>query len=408
MVAVIRTVYILAIILVLALAGYWGVATLLPGTLAGEEVALWVVAFCYGALVVSLGWYLFQNFGVRPPADAAASKERAELGELCEEISNLSEASTLYFLLSQRLASILRWKRAALFALDEAHNRYVCNRSCGEYDTPGIEKLVLKRTEPFFQDFLEQRARFRRTLIEADEVGDDSSPLHQAMMAHGMRHLLPLVNRGRLIAFILSASRRPADAMTEEMLRAVAFHSAAAFDAILLTEHEAIDRLTGFMRGGLFESRIDEEIRRSRRSKNPFSLLIIDIDELREINEKHGDEAGNEVILSISRTIRDKLRKSDLACRSGGEEFMVLLPDTDSEKASFVADNLRSQIEKLVTKVEDSGLRLKRTVSIGIATQHPDVPSFFDELIQQAQKALLQAKTHGKNTVAVYTDTMPL
>ncbi len=392
----------------LAVAGYFAVSRMLPGTPAGDEATLWVVAFFYGALLVSLGWHLFRiSRKARSPA-SPHPQARAELSELSEEISNLSEASTIYFLLSQRLTSIIGWERAALFVLEEEHNRYTCRRATSDMSSREAELLMLKRTDPFFQNFMEDRSRYRGILLDLDMIGNDASALRHTMLTCKMTHLMPLINRGRLMGFILGAGKLSTGIGNDDLLRAVIFHGAAALDTLLLLEHEAIDLHTGFMRAALFDSRIDEEIRRSRRQKNPFGLLLIDIDELHEINEKFGDQAGNEVIHTIARTIREKLRKTDLASRSGGEEFMVLLPDTDADKATLVAENLRAHIEMLRTKIEGSEINIKRTVSIGISVQRPDEPTFGDELIQQAHKALLQAKTNGKNTIAVYTDALPL
>ncbi|MEW6365741.1 MAG: GGDEF domain-containing protein [Acidobacteriota bacterium] len=401
------------VLVALAAAGYMLVSALLSDMPRGQLAALWFAAFGFGALLAFFARELVMGVMRSVRRRAAQGSTRDDLRELSDEIATLNEASTLYYLLTERLAAVVGWERAVLFVLDEEKNRYVCRRSSGEGLARDVDGVVFKRSDQFFQGFFEERKGAQGATVplrDAVKPGNtrNTETLRRVDSAYGLKHLLPLVNRNRLIGFVLSSSSTLVAHGDEELLRAVVSHGAAALDALLLLEAEALDPHTGFMRFSFFESRLGEEMRRSRRTGNPFSVLQIDIDGLKQVNDQWGDEAGNEVIQSIASALRAKLRKSDVACRSAGEEFIVMLPDTSSEKAMIVAENLRAHVESMQVKIEESHAEVQRTISVGIAEHMPEEPTFGDELLQRAQKALLRAKNRGKNTVVIYTPTMPL
>ncbi|MGE0439107.1 MAG: diguanylate cyclase [Gemmatimonadales bacterium] len=156
----------------------------------------------------------------------------------------------------------------------------------------------------------------------------------------------------------------------------------------------ATDMLTGLATFRVLRDRLSHEVERSKRSGDRFTVLFLDLDRLKEINDKFGHESGNEVLKAVSHEIRKAVRASDLAARYGGDEFVVVLTRTDLVGAERVAEALR-------TGVEEVGHRLGYpvTVSIGIAEYDPDRPSSGDLLVN-ADRALYRAKAAGRNTVA--------
>ncbi|MEZ4456258.1 MAG: diguanylate cyclase [Gemmatimonadales bacterium] len=156
----------------------------------------------------------------------------------------------------------------------------------------------------------------------------------------------------------------------------------------------ATDMLTGLATFRVLRDRLSHEVERSKRSGDRFTVLFLDLDRLKEINDKFGHESGNEVLKAVSHEIRKAVRASDLAARYGGDEFVVVLTRTDLIGAERVAEALR-------TGVEEVGHRLGYpvTVSIGIAEYDPDRPSSGDLLVN-ADRALYRAKAAGRNTVA--------
>ena len=133
----------------------------------------------------------------------------------------------------------------------------------------------------------------------------------------------------------------------------------------------------------------------SKREGTPLSLLMFDIDCFKRVNDTYGHAVGDAVITALSQTLRDNARESDVACRYGGEEFVVLLPDTAIEGARTVAEKIRGEIEA----IEQEGLP-HFTVSIGVARVHPDEANL-EAALKRADDALYTAKEGGRNQVVV-------
>ena len=166
-------------------------------------------------------------------------------------------------------------------------------------------------------------------------------------------------------------------------------------------ENSLRDGLTGCFNRTHTVEVIGAELRRARRSHMPVSLIMFDIDRFKGINDNYGHLCGDAVLASVGVCMRDVLRGSDVKCRYGGDEFLVLLPDTPIEGAKQVADNLRREIEERTILWKDQTLTI--TASIGAAAAKPseiDTPAF----IGRADLALYQAKHEGRNRVCVSTE----
>ncbi|MBI2841760.1 MAG: GGDEF domain-containing protein [Acidobacteria bacterium] len=395
---------ILLVLLLFATVSTWR----LPAGFGGSAArGIWLVGILVGIVIALVARLLFAR-GATGGKVAVGTGRSEELSELSEEVANLNEASTLQFLLTNRLTAIVGWKSAALFLLDEEKSRYLCVRSCGDMTTKKVEQLQFKRTETFFQDVFENRNRHHDAALRIQGASLSNPQMAALIERHGFTHFVPLVNQSRLLGFLLVAGLTRLEVIQEQLLRAVVSQAAATADALMMRENQALDLLTGFMKPAFFELRMEEEMRRSRRLRNAFSVLLLDIDELKAINDRWGDQAGDDVIRTITVAVRDKLRKTDLACRRGGEEFAVLLPDTGSDQARIVAENLRGLVEGLRIRLDQARGETGCTVSIGIAEHNPDEPTFGDAILQKAQQALIQAKTRGKNSIAVYDASLPL
>jgi diguanylate cyclase (GGDEF)-like protein len=161
------------------------------------------------------------------------------------------------------------------------------------------------------------------------------------------------------------------------------------------------DGLTGLFNHRNFQERLNDEFRRLERFSSPLSLLLIDIDFFKKINDSYGHPAGDEVLRGVSRTIRETIRNVDIPARYGGEEFAALLPGTSHEGALRMAERLRESIEKRKFLIEGKELRV--SVSIGAATSPHDAVTK-EELVERADKALYYAKRNGRNRCVPWSE----
>jgi diguanylate cyclase (GGDEF)-like protein len=183
-------------------------------------------------------------------------------------------------------------------------------------------------------------------------------------------------------------------------LLAIAIRNAQLFHD--LRENSLRDGLTGcFNRTHALEV-IDSELRRARRSQMPVSLIMFDIDRFKSVNDRHGHLCGDAVLAAVGVKMREVLRGSDLRCRYGGEEFVVLLPETPLEGAKRVADTLRRSLADM--PITWKGEAVAVTASFGVSVALPaEVDS--KALIARADAALYRAKDQGRNCVRLSMET---
>ena len=164
----------------------------------------------------------------------------------------------------------------------------------------------------------------------------------------------------------------------------------------LLRQSET-DQLTGLYNRRCFDEKLNECIHNSKRSGRTFALLVLDLDFFKRINDKHGHTTGDAVLQQLARVLTENTRSTDFVASYGGEEFVMLLPETSlTVEAHTVAEKVRSAIEQ-ASFADVGGL----TVSIGISLWDPRSPGSKD-LFHRADDALYQAKLSGRNRVVVY------
>ncbi len=156
------------------------------------------------------------------------------------------------------------------------------------------------------------------------------------------------------------------------------------------------DALTGLANRRHFDERLPKEIEQVQQTGAPLSLVVLDIDHFKRINDEHGHAVGDEVIATIGRLLRKNVRRPSFASRYGGEEFAVLLPNTDLQQAQILAERLRVLVET------ESPMQLPITASLGVACCDGDQLMARGALFEAADSALYLAKTEGRNQVQVY------
>ena len=148
----------------------------------------------------------------------------------------------------------------------------------------------------------------------------------------------------------------------------------------------------------------ERELSRARRSGAPLSLLALDLDRFKRVNDTYGHAAGDEVLASVVALIRKCLRKEDLLARYGGQEFVVVLPGAGQRAAAALAERIRGGLEHTRIRVGDHGVRI--TASIGVAVERAEAAPSLEAMLRRADEALYAAKCHGRNRV--FTFEVPL
>ncbi len=165
-----------------------------------------------------------------------------------------------------------------------------------------------------------------------------------------------------------------------------------------LVQRQAVtDELTGLANRRRFLAQLETEVARSRRSGSPLAIVLSDLDDFKQVNDKYGHEAGDRALRAFADIMRGVVRDVDLPVRLGGEEFAVLLPDTDLAGAVNLAERIRSALE--AAEIESDANRIRVTASFGVSCFPVAVAA--DDLLVDADRRLYDAKRRGKNRVEV-------
>jgi len=195
----------------------------------------------------------------------------------------------------------------------------------------------------------------------------------------------------------LEDSKKQLDLANSELKSQLAAITALEKEVRELAIH---DSLTGLFNRRFLSERLQAEFSRADRGHHPIAFLLMDIDHFKNINDSYGHQAGDQTLKLVSGFISTHIRQSDIACRYGGEEFMIILPETDITDARQKAEVFRQGINDL--EIEYDGHKFNIAISIGIAI-YPDHGVDYDQILSMADEALYSAKKSGRNKVVVYS-----
>lgn len=221
---------------------------------------------------------------------------------------------------------------------------------------------------------------------------------------------IPMISRGNVIGVmqVVSESGTLSSGKDKRLLMVFAGAAAVAIDNSLLhrktEELTIVDALTGLYNYRYFRGKLVDELRRADRYRQKLSVLMIDIDHFKEVNDRHGHQTGNVVLQQISEIVKLCVRDIDVLARYGGEEFVVILPQTDEDDAISIADRIRDTVEKNRFSDSKGHKGMQMTVSIGLAT-YPDAALTLEHLLEKVDRALYRAKADGRNLVRIAEKT---
>ena len=236
-------------------------------------------------------------------------------------------------------------------------------------------------------------------------LGSDDPRFFQSELSNVTSLLcLPLIVKDEAIGVINISNKKDRNLFNQDdldFMGALANQAAIAISNAQLYKLAITDSLTKLYTRRHFEYILDNELRRSQRYKHNMTLLMMDIDNFKAINDTYGHQIGDETLKQIADVILSTLRKMDMPSRYGGEEFAVILPETHKENSKKIAERLRKKISNILIRTKDKH-EVSPTISIGLASFPFDTEDRSD-IIGFADKALYFAKDSGKNCVAEYT-----
>lgn len=226
---------------------------------------------------------------------------------------------------------------------------------------------------------------------------------------------LPFKSGGKTIGVLNLSDKQNGAAFTVADLRAIEHFTEHAGNlveragtlerATLMEELSSSDALTGLHNRRFLDQRLDEELNRSSRQKQEFSLLLLDLDHFKDYNDNCGHLAGDKALKKMGHLLRRAAREMDTVTRYGGEEFCILLPETGQEPARMVAERIRHSIEREPFFQEELLPDGRLTISIGVATYPGDGDSP-EGLLDAADRALYQAKDRGRNRIQLFEPSL--
>jgi diguanylate cyclase (GGDEF)-like protein len=216
---------------------------------------------------------------------------------------------------------------------------------------------------------------------------------------------IPLLSQAKLIGLLIvgpKEERRGYPAEEVDLLNLLAHHAATVFENVRLFESATYESLTGLLRREAILEQLERELERARRYGRPLTIAMADLDHFKAVNDRHGHLAGDTLLRRISQILSDGLRSTDWIGRYGGEEFLLLLPETDMAGAGAVAEKIRSLVQRTEVPIEGGALT-RATISVGLASLEEVPPrdgkATARDLIAAADRSLYAAKNGGRNRV---------
>ncbi|MEB3196410.1 MAG: diguanylate cyclase, partial [Candidatus Sericytochromatia bacterium] len=322
-----------------------------------------------------------------------------QLNKLSRSVSRTLELEKVLDIITQVTLEVIKAERSLIFLWEEEQLIFGAGR---DQDGPLPQQAGRERSDTICQKVVDTLAPVH--VVDTGLDAEFATKMSVLNLKIASAVAVPLLADSGLTGVLYIDSRSRGKAALEkevQVLQAIANTAALAVQNARHYREATVDHLTGLYVRSLFLRRTDEEIRRTRRFGGRFSLLVLDIDHFKKFNDSHGHQTGDAVLRLVAKTVREAVRVGlDVPCRYGGEEMVILLPETDTAGAIVSAERIRRQIE-LATLPGPDGSPLRVTVSVGVAT-FPAMAETATELFERADQALYVSKREGRNRVSVY------
>ena len=344
---------------------------------------------------------------------ATEAATQAEMVDILHEVTDALAPDEIYQILTRRVANVLKVSRCSMILAKEddnvgvivmaADNPMLRNLEIPLDRYPEIREALRSDKAVLVQDvqsdplYAEVRELWKRENISVPTTSIIAIPFGLREQQSGVFFLRTLGNEPRLKPEDLQFAERVVRTTVNAIEKAYALEEAES-DKVRYQWLATVDPLTGCHNRRSLMDKLEQELDRARRYGLAISVLMIDLDRFKTVNDTYGHLVGDRVLQQLGDLLRRQVRTVDVVARYGGEEFVVVLPETDEEGAVVFAERLRVAVSE--NDFSDAAEKLNATVSIGVAGTPGDNIGSGEELIGSADKALYVAKANGRNQVA--------
>jgi diguanylate cyclase (GGDEF)-like protein len=337
------------------------------------------------------------------PSETRAVRRLKVLSEIAKAANSVLDPAKVMELVMEKAQALIRTEAWSLLLVDEKEQSLSFAVSEGNHSS-AIKDFKLQ----IGQGIAGWVVRYRKPVIINDAARDERfDPSLDRVTGFRTRSILcaPLISRGRIIGVVELLNKRRGRFSREDLdnLKLLVEPGAVAIENAILykrsTELSYTDDLTQLFNGRYLNMALRREVKRARRYRTPVSVIFLDLDGFKTVNDRFGHLAGSRALVEVGRVIRGTVREIDIVSRYGGDEYTIVLPQTGPEGAGIIAERIRRNIEENVF-LKAMGHDVRLTASLGVAS-HPDHAQSREELIQMADRAMYRVKEAEKNGVAL-------
>ena len=325
------------------------------------------------------------------------------INEITKIIGSSLDLPSIYHDFAAKVKALIDYDRCVIVLLDDSGETATVFllATSNETELPKGLKIPAANTAPAWV-VANKRAQFEGDLLKERLFSED-----EILVREGIRSAVrvPIWINGEITGVFILNSQNPQQYTKKDLpvLETICEHLALSLERYFLFDQistlSVTDDLTGCGNRRMLRQELEREVRRAERYERTLGVLMLDIDHFKRVNDTYGHLAGDEILVGLAEQIKNNVRDIDTVIRYGGEEFLVILPETDLDGTVAVAEKIRNIVEEAEYVTKDIVLQI--TISIGVAV-YPLHASDNEELIRCADEALYRAKAAGRNRTYIF------